>query len=47
MAVAALADIHGNSQALEAVLADPRFAAAERVVVLGDTVAVETVSDTA
>ena len=39
MAVAALADIHGNVQALEAVLADPRFAAAERVVVLGDVVA--------
>jgi predicted phosphodiesterase len=39
MPVAALADIHGNVQALEAVLADPRFAAAERVVVLGDVVA--------
>ena len=39
MAVAALADVHGNVHALEAVLADPRFAAAERVVVLGDTVA--------
>jgi len=36
---AALADIHGNVQALDAVLADPRFAAAERVVVLGDVVA--------
>jgi predicted phosphodiesterase len=39
MPVAALADIHGNVQALDAVLADPRFAAAERVVVLGDVVA--------
>jgi predicted phosphodiesterase len=39
MPVAALADIHGNVQALAAVLADPRFVAAERVVVLGDVVA--------
>ncbi|MEX0674880.1 MAG: metallophosphoesterase family protein [Gaiellaceae bacterium] len=39
MPTAALADIHGNVQALEAVLADRRFAAAERVVVLGDVVA--------
>ena len=39
MAVAALADVHGNAHALEAVLADPRFAAAEGVVVLGDIVA--------
>jgi predicted phosphodiesterase len=39
MPVAALADIHGNVQALDAVLADPRFAAAERVVALGDAVA--------
>jgi predicted phosphodiesterase len=38
VAVAALADIHGNLQALDAVLADPRCAAAERVVVLGDVV---------
>lgn len=37
--VAALADIHGNVQALAAVLADPRFATADRVVVLGDVVA--------
>jgi predicted phosphodiesterase len=36
--VAALADIHGNLQALDAVLADPRCAAAERIVVLGDVV---------
>jgi predicted phosphodiesterase len=35
---AALADIHGNLQALEAVLDDPRFAAADSVVVLGDVV---------
>jgi predicted phosphodiesterase len=38
MPTAALADIHGNLQALEAVIADPRFAAADRVVVLGDVV---------
>jgi predicted phosphodiesterase len=38
MPTAALADIHGNVQALDAVLADPRCAAAERVVVLGDVV---------
>jgi predicted phosphodiesterase len=38
MTTAALADIHGNLQALEAVIADPRFAAADRVVVLGDVV---------
>jgi putative phosphoesterase len=37
--VAALADIHGNVQALDAVLADPRCAAAEEIVVLGDVVA--------
>jgi predicted phosphodiesterase len=36
--VAALADIHGNLQALDAVLADPRFTAAEALVVLGDVV---------
>jgi predicted phosphodiesterase len=35
---AALADIHGNLHALEAVLADPRFVAADAVVVLGDVV---------
>jgi predicted phosphodiesterase len=39
MAVAALADIHGNVHALQAVLADPRFVAADRIVVLGDVVA--------
>ena len=39
MPTAALADIHGNVQALDAVLADPRFASADRVVVLGDVVA--------
>jgi predicted phosphodiesterase len=39
MPVAALADIHGNVHALDAVLADPRFAAVEGVVVLGDVVA--------
>jgi predicted phosphodiesterase len=39
MAIAALADIHGNVQALRAVLADPRFEAADGVVVLGDVVA--------
>ena len=39
MPTAALADIHGNVQALDAVLADPRFATAERIVVLGDVVA--------
>jgi predicted phosphodiesterase len=38
MPTAALADIHGNVQALDAVLADPRCAAAEWVVVLGDVV---------
>ncbi len=38
MPVAAIADIHGNLDALEAVLADPRFAAADSVVVLGDVV---------
>jgi predicted phosphodiesterase len=38
MPTAALADIHGNVQALDAVLADPRCAAAERIVVLGDVV---------
>lgn len=39
MPSAALADIHGNVQALDAVLADPRLAAADRIVVLGDVVA--------
>ena len=39
MPIAALADIHGNVHAFEAVLADPRMAAAERIVILGDTVA--------
>jgi predicted phosphodiesterase len=38
MATAAIADIHGNLQALEAVLDDPRLAAADRIVVLGDVV---------
>jgi predicted phosphodiesterase len=39
MPTAAIADIHGNLQALEAIVADRRFATAERVVVLGDIVA--------
>lgn len=39
MKVAALADIHGNVQALDAVLADPRCASADEIVVLGDVVA--------
>ena len=39
MSIAALADVHGNVHALEAVLADSRFGSAERVVVLGDVVA--------
>jgi putative phosphoesterase len=39
MRVAALADIHGNVQALDAVLADSRCASAEEIVVLGDVVA--------
>jgi predicted phosphodiesterase len=34
--VAVLADIHGNLPALDAVLAEPEVAAAERVVLLGD-----------
>jgi putative phosphoesterase len=37
--IAALADIHGNLQALNAVLSDPRCAAADEIVVLGDVVA--------
>jgi putative phosphoesterase len=37
--VAALADIHGNVHGLDAVLADPRCAAADEIVVLGDVVA--------
>ena len=36
---AALADLHGNVHALDAVLGDSRFAAADRIVVLGDVVA--------
>jgi len=36
---AALADIHGNVQALDAVLADLRCASADEIVVLGDVVA--------
>jgi len=39
MGVAALYDVHGNLPALEAVLADPRLSAADRVVVGGDVVA--------
>jgi predicted phosphodiesterase len=39
MRVAALADIHGNIHALEAVLADPRCSGADLVVVLGDVIA--------
>jgi predicted phosphodiesterase len=38
MPTAALADIHGNRPALEAVLADPPLLAADRIVVLGDVV---------
>jgi predicted phosphodiesterase len=34
--VAVLADIHGNLPALDAVLAEPEVAAADRVVLLGD-----------
>jgi predicted phosphodiesterase len=37
--VAALADIHGNVQALDVVIKDPRMSAAEHIVVLGDVVA--------
>ena len=36
MRVAVLADIHGNLPALEAVLAEPDVAAADRIVLLGD-----------
>lgn len=36
MRVAVLADIHGNLPALEAVLAEPDVASADRVVLLGD-----------
>ena len=36
MRVAVLADIHGNLPALEAVLAEPDVAAADRLVLLGD-----------
>jgi predicted phosphodiesterase len=39
MPTVVLADIHGNLQALDAVLADSRLEPAERVVVLGDVVA--------
>lgn len=39
MVVAALADVHGNLPALEAVLADPRLAEADVIVSLGDLVA--------
>jgi putative phosphoesterase len=39
MQVAALYDVHGNLPALEAVLADPRLAAAEWIVCGGDLVA--------
>ncbi len=39
MRVAALYDVHGNLPALEAVLADPRCAAAEAIVSGGDLVA--------
>jgi putative phosphoesterase len=39
MRVAALADIHGNIHALDAVLADPRCDAVDLVVVLGDVIA--------
>jgi predicted phosphodiesterase len=38
MPTAALADVHGNLHALDAVLSDPRLARAERIVVLGDVV---------
>jgi predicted phosphodiesterase len=38
MPTAALADIHGNLHALEAVLADSRLAVADGIVVLGDVV---------
>jgi putative phosphoesterase len=36
---AVLADVHGNLQALDAVLADPRCATADEIIVLGDVVA--------
>jgi putative phosphoesterase len=39
MRVAALADIHGNVHALDAVLADPRCSSADLIAVLGDVVA--------
>jgi putative phosphoesterase len=39
MRVAALADIHGNVHALDAVLKDPRCSSADLIVVLGDVVA--------
>ncbi len=39
MRLAALYDVHGNLPALEAVLADPRLATTDRIVVGGDLVA--------
>jgi predicted phosphodiesterase len=39
MRILALYDVHGNAEALDAVLADPRAAGADAVVVGGDTVA--------
>jgi putative phosphoesterase len=39
VSIAALADIHGNLRALDAVLSDPRCRGADEVVVLGDVVA--------
>ena len=39
MQFAVLADVHGNVQALDSVLADPRCAAADEIIVLGDVVA--------
>lgn len=39
MRVAALADVHGNVHALDAVLTDPRCTAADLIVVLGDVIA--------
>ena len=38
MKVLVVYDIHGNSDALEAVLADPRAAACDAIVVGGDAV---------
>jgi putative phosphoesterase len=39
MVVAAIADIHANLHALQAVLADDRFRSADEVVILGDSIA--------